>query len=277
MSRRIPRGRLGVQIHSLRAEVASDFGRTLNRLCELGIGSLELCHFPGFAGNPWGDFGETGRWPARRIGTLLAEAGMHCVATHCMHRDLAPDRLDATIAWVRAVGSPAIVLAGFPAAADADLDTWRANFAWLNGCGRRLADDGLGFAYHTQAELWQDMGDALLANEFFRLVNPARCAMELDPSGSIVHNSDWSRPVLQHPNRYLAFHLRDGRRPDRPVPYLPALPLGDGDTDWPRTVEVALEAGIREFLLEMEVEDPQQVFPAIESSLDYLESLDLVA
>lgn len=272
--RGIPRDRLGVQIHCLRSEVAEDFEGTLDRLCALGIDVVELCLFPGFAGNPWGDFGCVGRWPARDVGDLLEEMGMHCVATHCMHRDLADERLEQTIAWARDVRSPAIVLAGFPPSTN--LEVWRANFERLNATGQRMAGEGFTFAYHTQNDVWQSLGGALLANEMFRIVNPECCRIELDPSGSLVHGSDWTKCVLQHPNRYLSFHLRDGRRPLAPVPYLPALPLGDGDMDWRQTLDVAAAAGMPYYLLEMEVEDPHRVFPALQSSLVHLESLGAI-
>lgn len=270
----MPGNRLGVQIHCLRSEVARDFAGTLARIRSLGIEAVELCHFPGFAGNPWGDFGELAKWPAREVGAVLAESGVQCVATHCMHRDLADQNLERTIDWALESGSPAIVLAGFPHAGDSGPGSWSGKFEWLNAIGRRLLDEGLAFAYHTQNDIWQIVDGALLANEMFRVVNPAWCRIELDPSGALVHGTDWTVPVLQHPNRYLALHLRDGKKPRDPVPYLPAVPLGEGDMDWRRTFDVATDAGIPYYLLEMEVEDHTQAFAAIETSLDYLDAMN---
>jgi sugar phosphate isomerase/epimerase len=273
----IPGNRLGVQIHCLRSHVAHDFAGTLLRIRSLGIEAVELCHFPGFAGNPWGDFGELARWPAREVGAVLTETGVHCVATHCTRRDLTDENFQRTIAWALEAGSPAIVLAGFPATGDSSPRSWAEKFEWLNVTGRRLLEEGLAFAYHTQNGVWQTVHGALLANEMFRIVNPAWCRIELDPSGALVYGTDWTMSVLQHPNRYLALHLRDGRRPRNPVPYLPAVPLGEGDTDWRRTFDVATDVGIPYYLLEMEVEDQTQAFAAIETSIDYLNALDALS
>lgn len=264
---------LGVQSHCLRQQLAGDFAGTLERLAGMGLRSVELCSFPGFAGNPWGDFGELAHWPAGRIAAALDKAGMRCMATHVMARELTADRLDATIAWTRGVGIPAVVLAGFPGADKASVETWRSNFESLNETGRRFAAAGIRFAYHTQNDVWNRVDGELIADELFRIVDPALCAIELDPSGTLVYGTDWTTPVLQHPGRYLAIHLRDGKRPPAHVPYLPALALGEGDMDWPRTLDVAREAAVPHYLLEMEIAAPQNPFEALRTSLEFLESI----
>jgi sugar phosphate isomerase/epimerase len=270
------RAQLGVQAHCLRREMAVDFPGTLGRVNALGIGRIEMCSFPGCRGNPWGDFGELADWSAGRIRDELATAELDCVGTHFAAKELAGDELEAAIRWARDINSPAIVLGGLRQAADADGASWRAAFESLNEIGRRVADHGLDFAYHTQNDVWCTVGGTLLAEELFRIVDPELCHIELDPSGALVFGVDWTASVRQNPGRFFAMHLRDGSRPDHEVRYLPALPLGEGDVDWRQAIDAAVAAEIPLYILEMEVDADRDPFDALLSSLGFLESLHFV-
>lgn len=262
----------GVQAHCLRREMSVDFASTLRRLSSMGFKQIELCSFPGCAGNPWGDFGDLATWEPPRIRSALDDAELECVSAHISWEELMPDRLDATVDWLKGVGSPVAVLATLPVPADADLQAWRTAFHSLNAKGTRLAEQGVEFAFHTQNDVWRRIGGRLLADEMFRAVDPALCRIELDPSGALVHGSDWAAAVRMNPGRYFAMHLRDGRRPPEEVPYLPALPLGEGDMDWRPAIATAFDADIPLYILEMEVEAGHDVFAALQTSLDFLEA-----
>jgi sugar phosphate isomerase/epimerase len=262
---------VGVQAHCLRREMSADFAGTLGRLRSMGFETIELCSFAGCAGNPWGDFGELATWEPGRIRSALDDAGLKCNATHFMHKELFPHNLGAAIHWAQSVGSQAIVLAGLPMAAGAGLQEWQAAFRSLNAIGHEMNKQGIKFAYHTQNEVWRTIDDVLLADEMFRLVEPAVCLIELDPSGALVYGTDWMAPVRTNPDRFLAMHLRDGARPPDHVPYLPALPLGAGDVDWAAALQTASDANISEHYLEMEVGPEFSVFDALRSSLDFLQ------
>jgi hypothetical protein len=263
---------LGVQAHCLRREMAVDFPGTLRRLNSLGLNNIELCCFPGCAGNPWGDFGRLAEWPPERIRDHLEEAGIVCVACHFTPRELTDEAIGTSIRWAKAVGSPVIVLAGFPLTADSGITDWQIAFEGLNRTGALLGGQGLGFAYHTQNDAWATADGVLLFDELLRLTDPGLCAIELDLSGTLSHGASWEASVAKSSHRFLALHLRDGKRPPAQVPYLPALALGEGDTDIKAAIISALQAGARHYLLEMEVEAPRDVFQAIELSLKWLES-----
>lgn len=260
----------GVQAHCLRREMAVDFPGTLQRLRAMGFRQIEMCSFPGCAGNPWGDFGELAAWEPSRIRAALDDAGFDSIATHVTQKELAPGAIDDTVRWVEGTGNSTVVLAGLPQTPESSLADWHSAFASLNDFGIALKRRGIGFAYHTQNDVWQMLEGVLLADELFRIVDPDLCLVELDPSGSLVCGADWESVVNANPNRYLAMHLRDGGRPSERVPYLPALPLGEGDVDWGVALNAATGAGINTYLLEMEVDADRDVFDALQTSLDFL-------
>jgi sugar phosphate isomerase/epimerase len=263
----------GVQAHCLRREMAVDFPGTLQRLHAMGFRQIEMCSFPGCAGNPWGDFGELAAWEPVQIRAALDNAGFDSIATHVAHKELASGSINDTVRWVEGTGSSTVVLAGLPQRPESSLADWHKAFASLNDIGTHLRERGIRFAYHTQIDVWQVLGGTLLADELFRIVDPGLCLFELDPSGALVHGTDWMSVVRAHPDRYLAMHLRDGSRPSERVPYLPALPLGEGEVNWDAALDAAIGAGIDTYLLEMEVDADRDVFDALRSSLDFLETM----
>jgi len=265
---------LAVQAHCLRREMSVNFEATLQQLSSMSFAAIELCSFPGCAGNPWGDFGSLAEWEPERIRSALERADLDCISVHITSRELAPGNLGETIDWIKGVGGPTAVLSGLPENAESGLAAWRSAFASLNEHGRRLREKGMDFAYHTQIDLWRKVDGVLLADELFRLVDPDLCRVELDPSGALIHGTDWTSVVRSNPGRFFAMHLRDGQRPPAEVPYLPALPLGEGDVDWKSSLDAANAAAIPHYILEMEVEQDRDVFAALRTSLNFLNSIE---
>ena len=267
------RHQVGVQAHCLRRELTTDIHGTLGELAAMGFESIELCSFPGCAGNPWGNFGHLADWRPGQIRAALDRAGLTCMATHVTAAELEPGRLDETLRWAEGVGTDTLVLAGLARPGGDDLLAWRSAFQELNALGARLSGAGFRFAYHTQIDIWRSIDGCWLARELLETIDPQVCRVELDPSGSLVHGTDWMSLVPDFHGLFFALHLRDGIRPPQPVPYLPAVPLGEGDEDWPAAIRAATDAGIRTAFLEMEVEAGRDVFRALRSSLDHLRSI----
>jgi len=272
----IDRDQLGVQAHCLRREMATDFPGTLQRLRALGLTTIELCSFPGCAGNPWGDFGALAEWPPEQVRDELERAAIECIACHFFPPELTDEAIAASALWARGVGSPAVVLSGLPLTAASPLGEWQSAFERLNLTGLQLRDEGLRFAYHTQNDAWANVGGVRLFDELLRLTDPELCGIELDLSETLAHGCDWTDAIPAASGRLLALHLRDGERPPGPVPWLPALALGEGDLDTAAAVAAAIRADSPHFLLEMEVEPARDVFEALETSIAWLETNGLL-
>ncbi|MCS6946458.1 MAG: TIM barrel protein [Steroidobacteraceae bacterium] len=266
----LTRQQVGVQAHCLRRELAADFVGTLRRLRALEFDDIELCHFPGFAGSPWGDFGALAAVPPAEIRAMLLGAGLSCAAVHVRYPQLLPDRIAATVRWTLDVGSATIVLASLPLTTRDSLANWRDAFESLNRLGAELAAVGCRFAYHTQNDLWQTIDGRLLADELLRCIDPSRCLLELDPSGALLHGVDWRGVVRPRAGMFFAMHLRDGAASTADVAWAPAVPLGDGIEDWREALQTAAAVGIEHYFLEMEVAPGCDVIAALQKSLDYL-------
>lgn len=259
---------IGVQLHCLRHLVRQGLAPALEQVVALGLAAVELNYLPGCRGNPWGDFGAAADLPPHRIAAALHEAGLSCPSVMVNESDLAPDRVVATLEWVAGIGAATVILTALRSPANSTLATWRAT---LDRCAMH-ADvcrrHGLAFGLHTQPDLWNAVDGQRPLDLMPMTIGNGDITLEYDPTGALLTGADpaeifelWAGPVH-------AVHLRDGRRPEKPMPYLPALPLGEGSTDWPRFLSAADGRKPSWYFLEMEVARQEDVVVALRSSLD---------
>jgi sugar phosphate isomerase/epimerase len=267
---------LGVQAHCLRFRITASLEATLAEVARLGLRAIELVTFPGCRGNRWGDFGAATDWPPEDIGRAIRCSGLACPSALVTSPEIAADRFEATVSWLRAAGIPRLILTSMPTPGSGTLRDWQQAFAALNTIGERLGACGMQFAIHTQPNLWAVIDHRRLADELLRAIDPELCRVEFDPSGAIMYGTDPAQYISQRPDCFYALHLRDGTQPPEPVFYQAAEPLGAGTVDWPALLAAAEASAIEWYFLEMEVTEPAQTMAAIIASQHYLRERGLV-
>ena len=268
--------RLGVQAHCLRSEISDNLDRTLATLVRMGIQALEMMYMPGCRGNWWGDFGATADLAPRDIADRMAAAGLECPGVMATEKDLANDRLPATLAWIKDLGCPKLILTSFSVAPGRTIDDWRQAFADLEAHARRIEDHGLEFVLHTQPDLWSLDGGGGGLDALERWLEPRARQLLFDPTGAIIYGADASAFVDRFRNRLYAMHLRDGTTPPEPVFYLAAEPLGTGEIRWPEVLEQLRASSARYCILEMERNERTEALQCVSASIDYLRTRNLL-
>jgi len=263
-------GRLGVQAHCLRHEIAAGLEPTLERVATLGLRAIEMMSFPGCRGQPWGDFGAAADRAPRDLAAALRAAELDCPSTMVLERELDAERIEATLRWVDGIGCPRLVQSSFGIGAGASEADWQSAFDRLEDRARHVRAAGLRYVLHTQPNLWRPLGDRRPIDLLLERLDPHLMQLEYDPSGAIIHGLDPAGPLRARPDAFYALHLRDGHTPPEPVYYLAALPLGAGSVDWPALLGAARASAIGYGFLEMEVAEPALTFAALESSCRYL-------
>ncbi len=262
--------RLGIQAHCLRQQLARDLRGTLGELAQLGFRAIELASFPGCRGNPWGDFGALADAAPESISDALVAAGFIVPSTHISWREVQDEHFEATVDWLKGVGTQRAIVASIPMPANARFEQWRAAFERLNEIGMRFRESGLDFGYHTQANLWQMCDGACPADSLLEVIDPRRCLIEFDPTGTLIYGMDPAAYLRGQPDGFYALHLRDGRRPEHAVPHLYAEPLGKGEIDFQALLNAAAATSMQWHFLEMEMASSEAVMAAIQTSLRYL-------
>ena len=266
---------LGVQLHCLRHAVREGLADTLGKIRGLGFEVVELVSFPGCRGNPWGDFGAASDLAPGSIRAALDDAGLRCPSVMVYEKELSADGLDGVLEWARGVGADTVVLTALAAPSLPTLAQWQVTVERANQHAERCRGRGMTFVLHTQPELWASVERHRPIDCIGSWLDRELVSLEYDPSGALVHRADPLELLSRWPGRFHAVHLRDGQVPTEPVPYLPALPLGQGCVDWGAFLRACRSVDVSWYFLEMEVADPGDTLGAFSSSLAHLAGLGI--
>lgn len=260
------------QSHSLRDWFIADFAGTLRELKEVGYSGLELTSFHGFRGNFRGDYGALTDLPPAVIRKTIEDAGLTCTSSHFLAEEFAPDRFGQAVAWAQGVGLRYMVLTGLPAAGSAA--EWQRNFALLNETGERVRREGLQLGFHTDASVWTQVEGRLVMDEMLASVPAENCLQQLDLAGVVEHEVDAGAYMARHPGRFFWLHIRDGVKPEQPGTYIPALVPGEGVIDWASVFRGARDAGVAEYIVEMQVRPVSGSMDAFRRSYEVIRGFD---
>lgn len=266
----------GLQLWTVKAELAQDFEGTLRQLRRIGFRRIEA------AG--WVD-----RTPAA-FRKAITEAGLEPFSCHFSMRDLI-DGYESKLAQARDVGvryfvasSPASVKPIDPAkpwitaVADAmTLDDWRRNAEAMNRIGARAKAMGMRFGYHNHPAEFLTLDGTFVWDELLRLADPAAVCFELDLAWVAGAGYDPVQMLTRYGERIELLHVKDVRAservPGRIDPDLQTLPVGAGTIDWRATFQAAEKARIASWFIEQEPPFAESPFIGLAQSLAHLRTL----
>lgn len=156
---------VALQLYTVRDQTARDFVGTLRQIAAIGYAGVEFAGFGGL--------------PAQELRDLLAEIGLQSVSAHLGLGELQDDRLDASIAYCRAIGCSALVLPYLDAQQRAQ-ENLPQLAASLNAIGERCAQAGFTFAYHNHDFEFTMVHGQTWLNTLFEATDPALVKCELD-------------------------------------------------------------------------------------------------
>jgi sugar phosphate isomerase/epimerase len=266
----------GLQLWTVKEELARDFDGTLRALKRIGYQRVEAA---GWVGRTPADF---------RKG--VAAAGLDCVSCHFSMRDLI-DEHESKLAQARDVGvryfvasSPASTRPQDPAkswniglAESMTLADWHRNADAMNRIGKSAKAMGMRFGYHNHAAEMLDYEGKGAYDELIRLTDPALVTFELDLGWVAAAGHDPAATIDKHRARIELLHVKDitAKAPgyNQISPDVASTPVGDGVIDWTPVFAAADRAKIGAWFVEQE---PPFVKPALDGltrSLAYLRTL----
>jgi len=259
------------QTHSLRDWFIRDFAGTLRELKDVGYAGMEITSFHGFRGNVRGDYGPLTDMPPAQIRKIISDSGLTCESSHFMAKEFEDAGIGAAIDWAHGVGIKYMVATGLPTAKNAA--EWQQQFDWMNRVGQRVRREGLRLGFHTDASVWTRYDGKLAMDEMLRNVPDDNCLQQLDLAGVIEHDVDAGAYMSVHRDRFYWLHLRDGVKPKEAGAYLPALVPGQGVIDWNSVMAGARQAGVKSYIVEMQVRPVEGSMDAFKESYKYLRAM----
>lgn len=235
-------GNVGLELYSLRREMAKDAPGTLAQVRAMGFQEVEV---PGFV-----------LAPASVLRPQLDAAGLSC--TSYMGDPRRFDReLDALVSEAKAMGARFLVLPWIDhqehlTSAQVDKAV-KSMTAWA----RHVRSEGLRFAYHSHNYEFEPEGDRTL---YERLVaeTPSIVEFEMDVFWFVLAGQDPAAWLRRFPGRFPLFHLKDARKGTAlPTLEMPgheeaSVAVGAGLVDFPALLREAARSGGERYFIEDE-------------------------
>lgn len=243
---------LGIQLYSVREQMAVDFEGTLAALRNSGYVEVESAALP--------------KRSAKEIRRALDAAGLKCVSAHQGFGEL-HNKFDEVVAFDQAIGARSIICPspgrrtplpdGISPPPNPTLDDWRYSAEQFNRIGEKLRAAGLHFGYHNHTAEFASIDGVAPYMELMRLCEPDKVFFELDCGWARVAGVDPVALMREHPQRFKMLHIKDFKLPPHPTPEsregCKVVELGRGDIDYrPILDEAARTQSIEHMFVEQE-------------------------
>jgi len=237
------KGRIGIQLYSVRSELPKDFEGTLKKLSAIGYSSVEPY---GFNGDRF--FNRT----MKELSALVKDMGMTISGTH-INSGILPEDTNAKewdlwkkcAASLKSGGGKWAIQAGYPGARS--LDGLKRIADHFNRVGEVCKKGGVKFAYHNHnQELGRIEGEVIL-DYLIRNTDSKLVFFQLDMGHTVNGGADCVDYLRRFPKRIPLWHASDFDASTRRY-----TEVGRGSVPYPALFSLAQSAGLEQLTVEQE-------------------------
>lgn len=228
---------IGLELYSVRGELARDLPNTLKMVAKMGYEVVEF-YAPYFKWTP----------PyAKDVRAQMDDLGIRCYSTHNGFESFTPgDNFSHAIELNQILGARYIVLASAPGRNG--VDGWKNLCEKLTSAAEQLKPHGLSAGYHNHQAEWAKLENGQRIIEVIAANTPKEFALQLDVGTCEEAGADPVAWVKANPGRIRSMHLKDWEK-EKGYHVL----FGEGMTPWKELVSAAESVGgIEYFLIEQE-------------------------
>ena len=238
---------LGIQLYTLRDEMAKNVPATFQKLARIGYSEVE------FAG--YFDY------DADSIRGLLDEYGLAAPSSH-VPLQLLQSEPEKTIEFASAVGHRYIVVPWLAEELRQSIDRYRRTAETLNSLGEKCKAAGIEFAYHNHDFEFDEIDGQVPYDILLNEADPELVKMEMDVYWVSKAGKSPLHYISEWPGRFPLWHIKDMSSDGSMVD------VGDGEIDFPALFEQRDKAGLRHGFVEHD--RPDDAFQTAERSFKYL-------
>ena len=263
---------LGLQLYSVRQQIAKDYDGTLAQIGSLGYREVEAAGFF--------------QHSAADVKQSMQKANLRCVSSHVPFADLQPN-FDERLAFNKELGVEYLICSspGFktpPPSGSTNrgrkmtLEDWRYNAEQFNLMGEKARNAGLRFGYHNHVDEFAAVDDVVPFLELLRLTDPAKVTYEMDCGWVVVGGAKPVDLLRDYPGRFSLLHVKDFKTGEAagPNPKNPTVTeLGMGSIDYrPIFQQAAKTQKIKHMFIEQEAFDVPWM-ESLKIDADYMRKL----
>jgi sugar phosphate isomerase/epimerase len=235
---RAKKHRVGLELYSVRAELARDLPNTLKTVAAMGYEVVEF-YSPYFKWTPA---------YAKEVRAQMDDLGLRCYSTHNGFESFtAGENFAHAIELNQILGARYIVLASAPGRASG-VDGWKSFCERLTSAVDELKPHGLSAGYHNHQAEWAKLENGQRIIEVIAANTPKEFVLQLDVGTCEEAGADPVAWVKANPGRIRIMHLKDwapGKGDEKGYRVL----FGEGVTPWKELMAAAESVGGLEFFL----------------------------
>ena len=253
------KGPVGLQLYSMRGQLAKDIPGTLGRVHDFGITYVELA-------------GTYGMSPEKFKGQLDA-AGLTPVSGHFSYEQLR-DHLGDVVREAKTFALRYAGCAWIPRHEPFDEEACREAASVFNRAGAALAAEGVKFFYHTHGYEFRPLKGGTMFDLLMSETNPDSVCFEMDIFWVVHAGQDPVKLFERYGSRFALMHLKDMRKGTPTGLFTGSsdvnndVSLGAGTINLPSALKAARTAGVKWYFIEDESPASADQIP---KSLQYLE------
>jgi sugar phosphate isomerase/epimerase len=246
-------GPIGIELYTVRRELAKDVAGTLAKLAEIGYREVEFSGYPPGTG--------------KSLRAILDRLKLTAPAGHVGLQAIRGE-WDRSLEEAAEVGQRYVVVAFIPEEERRTADGWKRLAAAFNKAGERARAAGLTFAYHNHDFEFPPLDGAIPYDLLLAETDPRLVQLELDLYWITKGGRDPLAYFAKWPGRFPLVHVKDMDATPRKF----FADVGKGTIDFKRIFRRAGEAGIKHYFYEQD-ETPGSPFDSAKASYDYLRAL----
>ncbi len=220
---------IGIQLYSLRREMAEDFEGTLEQLAEIGYTEME---FAGYHGKP-----------APEVRAILDGFGLTSPAAH-IQLNAIRQNLDREIEIAATLGQKYIVVPSLPGD-ERSLDDYQRHAETLNRAGEKTREAGITMGYHNHDFEFEIQEGGRIGYDILTSQTDSELVVfEMDLFWAEVAGYDPKFFFLKYPGRYPMLHVKDRSYSGEMVD------VGRGGINFTELFSYASKAGFQHYIVE---------------------------
>ena len=263
---------IGLQLYSIRDDMAKDFKGTLQKVKDMGYDGVE---FAGLYDNT-----------PEQVKAMCDEIGLVPVSAHVPLADMLAD-IDKVIADYKAIGCQYIVVPYVTEERRPGGELFMQMIDEIRTIGQKVKDAGMTLLYHNHDFEFTKLEDGQYGLDYLYANVPADLLQtEVDTCWVKVAGEDPAAYVKKYTGRSPLVHLKDFHKEGRPANMYQLIgteveeqeshgtfefrPVGHGDQDFGPILEASVEAGAQWVVVEQDQSNGRTPMEAITLSRQYL-------
>lgn len=256
------KGPLGLQLWSVREQLAEDIPGTLQWVAQQGFREVELAGTQGLT--------------AEQFRQELDRAGLRASAMHVPYERLR-DSMEVVFAEAEALGAPDVGVAWIPHEGRFTPELARQTAQDFNRWGAAARERGLRFYYHNHGYEFEPAPDGTIPFDVLMSeTDPQTVFYEMDVFWTVHPGVDPVALLQRYPGRWKLMHIKDMAQGTETGVFTGSAPaeaqvaVGTGQIEYTSILAAAQDVGVEKFYIEDETTDPLGNIPR---SIEYLERI----